>query len=55
MRPLDGSSLVENEQEIIPESSFGCGMVGETLFKFIITDSKGQSSILDNVKMEITD
>ncbi len=55
MRPLDGSSLIENGEEIIPESQYGCGMVGETLFKFIITDSKGQSSIIDNIKMVITE
>ena len=55
MRPLDGSALIENGEEIIPESQYGCGMVGETLFKFIIRDSKGQSSTIDNIKMVITE
>ena len=54
MRPLDGSALIENGEETIPASQYGCGMVGETLFKFIITDSKGQSSSIDNIQMVIT-
>ena len=54
MRPLDGSALLDTDDNVIFPSS-DCGRTGIVLFKFIVYDKDGLIDQVIDIPLEITE